>query len=180
MSSANTASPGTAPTDPLAAFRAQLAEQAQDNPGLAMLMQLMEQRSVPRVDDDVVDVEATYSTDPSTLNESMRADLQALVQGSTQLSAELETLQQRNDALAAALGACHLCFGEDAWCAHCGGRGVPGSRRPETVAFARYVRPLLQRLQRSHAVPAAVSAAVPPRAAPVSPDSTEGLRAGAA
>lgn len=180
MSSADNASPGTAPNDPLAAFRAQLAEQAQDNPGLAMLMQLMEQRSAPRVDDGVVDVEATYTTDPPALNESMRADLQALVQGSTQLSAELETLQRRNDALAAALGACHLCFGEDAWCPRCGGRGAPGSRRPETVAFARYVRPVLQRLQRSTAAHAAVSATVPRHAASVSPDSTEGLRAGPA
>lgn len=166
--------------DPLAALKAQLAAQAQDNPNLAMLMQLMEaQATAPTrrgaACDDVIDVEATRAAEPPGLDAVMRADLQALVQGSEQMAADLAVLQQRNDALAAALGACHLCFGADAWCAHCGGRGLPGSRRPEVAAFKRYVRPVLQRLQRA-ATPAAAS----PRAAPASPCSTEGLRAGAA
>lgn len=69
-------------------------------------------------------------------------ELKALV---TSLYAELETLRGRNDAVAAALGACYLCFGEDPACPECGGRGHPGSLTPEPAAFRRYVVPAVRR-----------------------------------
>ena len=63
------------------------------------------------------------------------------------VEAEAEALRERNDILAAAVGACHLCWGEDAGCRGCHGRGSPGARRPERVAFRRYITPALRRLQ---------------------------------
>lgn len=63
------------------------------------------------------------------------------------LYAELEALRTRNDALAAAVGACYLCFGDDPLCEECGGRGVPGSLAPEPAAFRKYVHPALHRAQ---------------------------------
>ncbi len=188
MTTADTA----AAADPLAALKAQLAAQAQDNPGLAMLMQLMEAGSMASVDNrqaaqddvtDVIDIRAQPAADTLSLDAPLRADLQALLLGSEQLAAELAVLQERNDALAAALGACHLCFGADNWCPHCGGCGTPGSRRPDAAAFSRYVRPLLDRLQRPQRPQRATATehrGAPCRTSPAPPDSTEGLRAGAA
>ena len=167
---------GAHPADPLAALKAQLTAQAQDNPGIALLLQLMEQRppaeaKVPHTEPEV---------DGTPLESVMRADLQTLLDSSAQLGVELEGLQRRNDALAAALGACHLCFGEDGWCRLCGGRGRPGSRRPDADAFNRYVRPTLLRLQRpAPAGRAPRSDTAPSGTVRVSPESAEGLRAGA-
>ena len=61
--------------------------------------------------------------------------------------AELETLRTRNDSLAAALGACYLCFGEDIACPECGGQGGPGSLLPDPAAFRQYVAPAVNRVR---------------------------------
>lgn len=63
------------------------------------------------------------------------------------LYAEIGTLRARNDALAAALGACYLCFGDDPVCPECGGNGVPGSLQPEAAAFRQYVTPAIRRIR---------------------------------
>ena len=65
----------------------------------------------------------------------------------TQLRAELDQLREMNDALAAALGACYLCWGEDAGCPVCHGTGCPGSAMPDKQLFARFVAPTLRTLQ---------------------------------
>lgn len=43
-------------------------------------------------------------------------------------------------------GACPACFGEDAGCEHCGGRGGPGTRRPAEPELLAWVAPALARL----------------------------------
>ena len=43
--------------------------------------------------------------------------------------AELERLRERNDVLAFALGACHVCWGQEPTCPVCRGAGRVGSRR---------------------------------------------------
>jgi hypothetical protein len=159
----------SAGADPLAALKAQFAAQAGDNPALAMLLQFMEQRTPAPARDDGPPA-------PSVREEQLQADLDVLVRGHAQQAAELDRLRQRNDTLAAALGACHLCFGDDAWCPRCGGRGGPASRRPDPAAFAHFVRPLLAKLQARDA-----GRAAPPRTgAAAPPDSAEGLRAASA
>ncbi len=62
--------------------------------------------------------------------------------------AELEQLRRRNDQLAAALGACYLCWGEDGECPICNGSGSPGAAPSHTRFFAFYVLPALNRLRR--------------------------------
>lgn len=62
-----------------------------------------------------------------------------------QLELELERLQEINDTLAAALGACPVCWGDDPDCRVCHGRGGPGSRRPNRALFERLVTPALPR-----------------------------------
>ncbi|MGL4176397.1 MAG: hypothetical protein ACRCSN_10005 [Dermatophilaceae bacterium] len=64
------------------------------------------------------------------------------------LHAEVLDLRRRTRELAAALGACARCFGEDAGCRRCGGRGVPGARDPEPVLFHELVAPVVRRHQR--------------------------------
>jgi hypothetical protein len=56
---------------------------------------------------------------------------------------ELERLQQINDDLATALGACPLCWGEEPACPDCEGQGEPGSQRPDRALFFRLVAPAL-------------------------------------
>ncbi len=50
---------------------------------------------------------------------------------------ELEELRERNEALAAALGACFACWGTDIFCTHCGGEGRPGAAAPEPPRGSR-------------------------------------------
>ena len=65
----------------------------------------------------------------------------------TKLRAELDQLREVNDALAAALGACYLCWGKDAGCPVCHGTGRPGTTMPDKRLFARFVAPVLRTLQ---------------------------------
>ena len=54
---------------------------------------------------------------------------------------ERDQLRRRLTLLAAALGACDQCWGEDASCPACDGTGRPGSSPPHAELFDRYVRP---------------------------------------
>lgn len=54
---------------------------------------------------------------------------------------------QRLEDLAAAMGACPTCFGDDLLCDTCHGAGRPGARAPEASEFARYVMPAVERVR---------------------------------
>lgn len=73
------------------------------------------------------------------------ADVRALVEHARAMEQELEMLRHRNDSLAAALGACYLCFGQDMGCPACRGRGYPGRRAPHPAHFRYWVQPVLER-----------------------------------
>lgn len=142
---------GAGDTDPMAILISSLEAQAQSNPKMAQILRCLEQRRVQQMqnsaaetatEDRTGDDEDEYERSPHL--GSKVSELHDLLE---QAYAEVETLQVRNDALAAALGACHLCFGEDRRCEECGGRGVPGSRRPEPAAFRKFVLPALQRIK---------------------------------
>jgi len=60
---------------------------------------------------------------------------------------EYKILMERNDILASALGACLDCWGEDADCEMCYGKGVPGAYVPDRDAFVEFVLPSLRRLR---------------------------------
>jgi hypothetical protein len=83
--------------------------------------------------------------------EEQRQRMRDLQQTLTSLYAEIETLRVRNDTLAAALGACYLCFGEDPLCPECSGNGEPGSLKPDAAAFRQYVVPALRRARSGRA-----------------------------
>ncbi len=55
-----------------------------------------------------------------------------------------DVLVDRNVLLSAALGACD-CWGEDAGCAVCGGKGAAGWVPPDPELYAEYVTPAIRR-----------------------------------
>jgi hypothetical protein len=80
------------------------------------------------------------------LNEK-RKQTQELKRLMHSMYAELEILRSRNEMLAAALGACYLCFGDDLTCPECNGAGVVGSLLPDADAFRHYVAPAVKRIR---------------------------------
>jgi hypothetical protein len=71
---------------------------------------------------------------------------QALRRKLFRLKAEHERLGEFTDVLAAALGACARCWGNDARCVICAGTGQPGSILPHRGLFARFVTPAVRRM----------------------------------
>jgi hypothetical protein len=61
------------------------------------------------------------------------------------LTRAAETMRERLTCLAAALGACPRCLGDNANCRTCDGDGIPGALRPDKQAFERYVLPAVRR-----------------------------------
>jgi hypothetical protein len=62
----------------------------------------------------------------------------------TDLVEEVTVLRETVDTLAAALGACAECWGEDPTCRWCRGRGLPGFAPPEPAAFDQLVAPAVR------------------------------------
>ena len=110
-----------------------------DNPTLALLSQLgVEEQRVAQVAQVM-----------SALQES-QAEAQALEElraENARLKELNQTLLAHSDFLAAAVGACPQCWGEDAECGECGGRGEPGAYVPERICFEEVVRPVLNRMR---------------------------------
>ena len=66
------------------------------------------------------------------------------------LQAELDQLRALSDTLALALGACHVCWGEDDECPACYGRGQVGAFVPQRELFDQYVLPALRRVRKTN------------------------------
>ena len=123
-------------TDPMSLLLSQISANAPDNPSVGMLTSMLQRRDPPAPE---VDEEAQAEA-------AMR--LEELTEMVNNLYAEVETLRSRSVELAAALGACYVCFGTDLLCARCGGRGRPGSRPPKPEAYRAYVVPAVMRVRR--------------------------------
>ncbi len=76
------------------------------------------------------------------------ARIERLSQENQELREENQWLRERLEFLAASLGACPDCWGEDQSCSICQGRGAPGSFIPDRDAFAAYVLPAARTIQR--------------------------------
>lgn len=63
------------------------------------------------------------------------------------LKQELADLREVNDTVAAALGACRVCWGGDAACPGCAGRGRAGSTLPDPALFKELVVPAVRRVR---------------------------------
>jgi hypothetical protein len=67
----------------------------------------------------------------------------SLMQQFNSRSHDGETVMIRR--VAAIVGACPRCLGDDAACAHCEGEGQPGYRAPDRTALLEWVAPALHR-----------------------------------
>ncbi len=128
---------------PLPTTETLLEQLGESNPQIKLLAQYMAQRQAA----------AEKNDEDDTDQDDQAAQLAAAQQQATKrlrrmvnvMYAELKELRQRNDALADALGACYLCWGEDPACEVCGGTGQPGSEPSDAALFAQYVAPAVQR-----------------------------------
>jgi len=64
---------------------------------------------------------------------------------------ELGSTREQLDVLAAALGACTLCWGNEPRCRACRGRGLPGYALPDEALFEELILPAVQ-LLRAHRI----------------------------
>jgi hypothetical protein len=158
--------------DPHKVIMSALAGQTEENPHLGLLLKLVEEQGEDHHD--------------GRLREEIREEVRAeqaeavneLSETAQRLFDEAEACRDRLASVAAALGACPACFGENLLCETCGGAGTPGSRLPQADEFHRYVRPAIERVR------AALRRAPPrrpwPRAAPArAADPQSGKEAGA-
>jgi hypothetical protein len=131
-----------------------LAQQAQSNPMVAMLMkQVAEQKA--RVQEEqarVIDVEATTAVEQvEEPVDDLLAALRELRENARVMQAELDRLRERSDAMAGAVGACPLCWGQSLDCRGCRGRGGPGFSVPDESLFEELVLPAIRTLRAQRA-----------------------------
>jgi citrate lyase beta subunit len=115
--------------DPGELARQMMADLQRSNPQLAMLAQMMQARTIvpepvsPDLSDEVVEL-AERLAEAEAKMEAMKRQARRLFEAHRGASERLADL-------AAALGACGLCWGEDDLCPSCRGRGRPGMVRPD-------------------------------------------------
>ncbi|MGH8032609.1 MAG: hypothetical protein ACREO8_09655 [Luteimonas sp.] len=119
-----------------------LGDFARQNPSLAWLSQMIAAQrqaaaSAPDVgrlpDPQLVEIDAL--NDALAQTQARHARLQRLAR---RMADDLDTAQGRLADLAAAFGACGLCWGQDAHCPSCRGRGKPGRFAPDPELRLRF------------------------------------------
>ena len=116
----------TAVADPMSAMMGQLMN---DDPRLRMFAELMRARSAA--------ADATAAPSAEEVLERLRAQHE-------RLRAAYVSVRERDEALAAALGACPACWGERPSCRYCRGEGSPGAFMPDWELFSRYIMPAVR------------------------------------
>jgi len=94
----------------------------------------------------VRDVEPEFVTDGTQGTRHAPTNGPSIEQPAT-IPAEVKELRSRCDDLASALGACPLCWGNDAECRACRGRGEPGYSVPDKKLFVKLVLPAIRMLK---------------------------------
>jgi hypothetical protein len=119
-----------------------LARMGQENPTVAAILQMMEtQKAAAAAREPVVIEGAVVDVTAAELAE-ITAQLEAA-------RAEVNILRARCDTIAAALGACGLCWGEDVSCRACRGHGAPGRSIPDEELFREFVLPAVRLMHAS-------------------------------
>ncbi|MGL4964881.1 MAG: hypothetical protein ACRC67_26890 [Inquilinus sp.] len=100
------------------------------------------------IDDQSEDASAALREElMAEVREEQAAAVADLAATAKRLFEERTACSQRLEDLAAALGACPVCFGDDLLCDTCHGAGRPGARAPGAAEFARYVMPAVERVR---------------------------------
>lgn len=126
--------------DPAALDPAALMQRlGQDNPQLAPFLQMMAAQKANADARDPLIVDST-----ATEVDAVGDELAALAAQLEAAHSEVELLRERCDTIAAALGACALCWGHDPACRACRGHGLPGRSLPDEALFFEYVMPAVR------------------------------------
>jgi hypothetical protein len=134
--------------DPMSLLMSQLGGGGANDPRLTVLTKLMSQRASPTI---IENEEGEAAEEAKRRRAEIRRErarrIRALRVLAKRMYGELEVLRERNDAFAAAIGACPVCFGDDPLCEECAGNGQPGSVAPDPDAWRQYVAPAVQRVR---------------------------------
>jgi hypothetical protein len=128
-----------------------LAQLAQSNPRMAPIVRHLQERLAgsSRNVDTVPEKDETASEIAKKKKKGElpghNRELESLAE---KMFAELEALRARNDMLATALGACHLCWGEDQECSYCNGAGRVGAYVINRNLFEQAIGPAVCQLRR--------------------------------
>ena len=98
---------------------------------MQMLMQMLQSRQKPSNDDNVPDERDALIAELSGRLDAAEARLTRMTRIARQLHEAGRVAARRLTDLAAAMGACGICWGEDPACRGCRGRGRPGMVRPD-------------------------------------------------
>lgn len=93
---------------------------------------------------------ASQATRPEVLTHRSMEERKRLLRKTKSLAVKLERQREISDTLAAALGACYLCWGDDLTCEQCLGQGNAGWREPDADLFLEYVAPAIRRMRSHH------------------------------
>jgi hypothetical protein len=158
---------GQADSSAGAGLQDMLSKMDTSDPRMALFAQYMKQRQeeTARVASARADVESEWTEDerPQARAEEKAQAISQLRQEVSRMYGELEDLRAQNDRLAAALGACYLCWGADLACQVCGGSGQPGASPPDRKLFGELVIPAVRRLYQSQSVDKNFSQNIEPR-----------------
>jgi len=121
--------------------QAMLARMAQENPTVATMLKMMEaQKAASAREPLVIEADATDAADSQFAELSTRLE---------EAQAEVRLLRERCDTVAAALGACGICWGHDSSCRACRGQGAPGRAIPDEQLFCEFVVPAVRLMHAS-------------------------------
>jgi len=120
-----------------------LTQVLQGDPRFAAVAQVMQAGAVANVASDA-EADADVQDGQDTLSDA--PDAPAVEAAMREVLDECERLRARSARLAAALGACHLCWGEDASCSYCSGTGSVGTFLIDRAAFDAEIGPALDQL----------------------------------
>ncbi|HEX7317132.1 MAG TPA: hypothetical protein VF297_24750 [Pyrinomonadaceae bacterium] len=129
-----------------------LARMGEDDPRVSLVSKYLASRR--EADEAEAEEAAASASEAAAAEAEKQAAVRSLRRMARSMYAELEELRGRNDMLAAALGACYLCWGENATCEICAGAGAPGAAPPDGELFREVVVPALRRVQRRRVKPA--------------------------
>ncbi len=139
-----------------------LSQLESTNPTVGLIAKYLAARQVSESEnsseEEAIEVEgeAVYAAEVQSVAveqfEQLARVVQRLGKHVQKLRVELDHLREVNDVLAAALGACYLCWGNDAGCPVCHGIGTPGTTMPDKQLFAQFVVPALRVLQQQKEV----------------------------
>ncbi len=117
-----------------------MASSGQSNPAMeAVLGAIAQQRAAAAANAEAEVDTAESADDAPDRIAGLEARFDQLRDVARRMDAELRLLRRRNAQLAAALGACPQCWGEDPECTVCAGEGQPGSAPPHRQHFRHYV-----------------------------------------